>query len=595
MATTGPNAFTQLTTPWADSVNADSVLGEYPRPIMKRDNWVNLNGYWDFALCDSGAVCPDVFTDQILVPFPAESYLSGIQDSVLHYNELWYHRTFSVPEEWKGKNIILHFGAVDWRADIWVNDQHLTCHEGGYTSFSIDITEALAESEEQDLKVRVWDPSDEGYQPFGKQCIHPGTIWYTASSGIWQTVWMEPVEKEHFTRLVTIPDYDNAKVRMYAHTDGNVGGCTVKVDVLFDDKVVASASCDASDTLSIDMPEDFWPWTPDNPWLYDLHVELQREDEILDRVDSYTAMRKISTGKDKYGRKILLLNNEPIFLYGPLDQGFWPDGLYTAPTDEALLFDINKIKAMGFNMVRKHLKVEPARWYTYCDKVGLLVWQDMPNGDMCVTVDNKLPTKTVYNSRTEESAQNYMKELKEIMDQLMSYPCICTWVLFNEGMGQFNTNEVASWAKEYDPTRWVNAASGGNYYYAGDMMDTHHYPSPFISFSSRNYVTVIGEFGGLGLAIPDHQWEEKIWSYQTYHDKNQLTRYYDVYSSYLYSLKLQGLCAAVFTQLTDVEGEINGLMTYDRKVMKMDEQWLYLVNQMIINLKSDRIEVATTL
>jgi len=592
LAPTRNGLFNQLTTPWADSIDTDNVLGEYPRPIMQRDEWLNLNGYWDFALCDSGAVCPEVFEKQILVPYPVESYLSGIQDSVFHNNEVWYHRTFEVPENWKGKHILLNFGAVDWRADVWVNDTHLVCHEGGYTAFSVDITSALIDAKEQDIKVRVWDPSDEGYQPCGKQCIHPGTIWYTASTGIWQTVWLEPVKEEHIRRLVTIPDLDNGKVKMFAHTEGDTDDCDISVNVLFDDKVVASATGKANDSLFIVMPEGFYTWTPDNPWLYDLDIKLKRGDEILDDVDSYTAMRKFSSGKDKSGRKVLLVNDEQVFQFGPLDQGYWPDGLYTAPTDEAIFFDIQQTKLCGFNMTRKHLKVEPARWYTYCDRVGLLVWQDMPSGDEDITVDNKLPTKTDYCRRSQESIDNYMRELQEVMDQLMSYPCICTWVLFNEGMGQFNTKEVAQWAKAYDPTRWIDAASGGNFYYTGDILDSHHYPSPFISFSQRNYATVIGEYGGLGLTVPGHVWDDNTWSYKEYDNSTQLRHYYDVYTSYFYSLKLQGLSAAVYTQLTDVENETNGLMTYDRKVMKIDRDWLYNFNQMVMNMRFSTMEIA---
>lgn len=585
------DGFKQLITTWADSIETDNVLGEYPRPIMQRDEWMNLNGYWDFALVDSGAVCPEVFEEKILVPFPVESYLSGIQDSVLHYNELWYHRTFTVPDEWKGRNVILHFGAVDWRADVWVNGTHMTCHEGGYTAFSIDITDVLNDSV-QDLMVKVWDPSDHVDQPAGKQCIHPGTIWYTASSGIWQTVWLEPVADKHFSRIVTTPDYDNAKILIHTDTDGKTQDCDIKVRVMFDDMVVATAEGSASDTLSVSMPEDFYPWTPDNPWLYDIDIELTMNDSVIDEIRTYTAMRKLSIGKSSWGTKTLLLNNEPIFLYGPLDQGYWPDGLYTAPTDEAMLYDLQMTKRLGFNMTRKHLKVEPARWYTYCDRIGLLVMQDMPSGGESVAVDNRLPTKTDYNRRTEESAAIYMRELKDIMDQLMSYPCICTWVLFNEGMGQFNTKEVTQWAKSYDPQRWIDAASGGNYYYCGDMIDSHHYPSPFINTSSRNYVTVIGEFGGLGLKVDGHTWEENTWSYSNFQDKSQLQFYYELYSSYLYNLKYSGVCAAVYTQLTDVEDETNGIMTYDRKVLKFDESKMYMNNQMIINLRSNNIEVA---
>ncbi len=582
----------RLTTPWTELVDSISVLGEYPRPIMEREDWMSLNGYWDYAICDSGMVCPDTYDGRILVPFCVESYLSGVEKPVTKDSELWYHRTFTIPEEWAGKHIILNFGAVDWRADVWVNDRHLACHKGGFTSFSIDITDALCDSV-QELVVRVWDPTDEGYQLRGKQSLEPHTIYYTAVTGIWQTVWIEPVMQEHISRVTTFPDYDNAQVRLLANTEGDMTDCSLRVRVLYDDEVVATAFGDAIDTLTIQMPEDFLSWTPDNPWLYDIQVELVRDDDVLDEVKSYTAMRKFSCGKDKSGRKNLLLNDIPVFQFGPLDQGYFPDGLYTAPTDEAMLNDLQKIKRCGFNMVRKHLKIEPARWYTYCDRMGIIVWQDIPSGDSAIAVDNNLPSKVPYNLRSEESAQDYMSELDEIMTQLMPYPCISTWVLFNEGVGQFNTQEIAQWTKERDPSRYVNAASGGNYHYTGDMLDSHHYPSPFICQSSRNYALVIGEFGGLGLTMSGHAWKNTTgWAYIDFTSRSQLQKYYEIYTSYLYVLKYQGLCAAVYTQLTDVEIETNGLMTYDREIMKIDEDWMNGINQFIINSSFDHIDLA---
>lgn len=582
----------RLTTPWTELVDSISVLGEYPRPIMEREDWMSLNGYWDYAICDSGMVCPDSYDGRILVPFCVESYLSGVEKPVTKDSELWYHRTFTIPEEWAGKHIILNFGAVDWRADVWVNGNHLACHQGGFTSFSIDITDALCDSV-QELVVRVWDPTDEGYQLRGKQSLEPHTIYYTAVTGIWQTVWIEPVMQEHISRVTTFPDYDNAQVRLLANTEGDMKDCSLRVRVLYDDEVVATASGDAIDTLTIQMPEDFLSWTPDNPWLYDIQVELVRDDDVLDEVKSYTAMRKFSCGKDKSGRKNLLLNDIPVFQFGPLDQGYFPDGLYTAPTDEAMLNDLQKIKRCGFNMVRKHLKIEPARWYTYCDRMGIIVWQDIPSGDSAIAVDNNLPSKVPYNLRSEESAQDYMNELDEIMTQLMPYPCISTWVLFNEGVGQFNTQEIAQWTKQRDPSRYVNAASGGNYHYTGDMLDSHHYPSPFICQSSRNYALVIGEFGGLGLTMSGHAWKNTTgWAYIDFTTRSQLQKYYEIYTSYLYVLKYQGLCAAVYTQLTDVEIETNGLMTYDREIMKIDEDWMNGINQFIINSSFDHIDLA---
>lgn len=574
-----------MTTAWTDAVTPDNVLNEYPRPILERTDWLNLNGYWDFAIEDKGGKQPEQYDRQILVPFVPESMLSGIECQVSAKDELWYRRTFCVPEEWNGKNILLNFGAVDWKAEVWVNGKRMGKHEGGYTSFSFDITSAIdLENDEQEIVVKVWDPTEDSYQPRGKQSLNPSGISYTAASGIWQTVWLEPVNETHISRFVTTPDIDNATIKITSNIEGKGEDCIMEVKVKYNGEVVAQQEFSNICPLipvTIDMPEDFLLWTPDAPHLYDIEVVLRNGEEELDRFTSYTAMRKFSVGRNKK----INLNNEPIFQMGILDQGYWPDGIYTAPTDSALMFDIMKAKKMGFNMIRKHLKVESARWYTYCDRIGMIVWQDMPNGDKDVGVCLQYPYKgEVESYRTKTSENNFMKEWQEIMDQLIGYPCIGTWVIFNEAMGQFNTRKITEWTKTHDRTRIVDAASGGNYYkQCGDILDMHHYPNPMLKFIDFKMVHAIGEYGGLAHTVEGHTWStENNWGYATCKTKEELVERYEEYAKTLNQLKTYDLSAAVYTQLTDVELEINGFMTYDRAVTKVDEEEILRINCDII-------------
>ena len=368
----------KIKTPWGEQLNPKNVLPEYPRPIMERQDWKNLNGSWNYAITKKGEPAPSNYQGEILVPFAVESSLSGVGKTVNEHQELWYQRTFDVPSAWKGKQILLHFGAVDWKADVWVNDVKVGQHTGGFTPFYFDITSALNKGNNQ-LVVKVWDPSDRGEQPRGKQVERPGGIWYTPVTGIWQTVWLEPVAAQHIAQLKTTPDIDKKTVKVEVAT--NV--CSPdKVEVkVFDGKnLVAKGAALNGVPVELTMPEDVKLWTPESPSLYDMEVTLYKDGKAMDQVKSYTALRKFSTHKDKNGITRLQLNNKDYFQFGPLDQGWWPDGLYTAPTDEALVYDLKKIKDFGYNMVRKHVKVEPARWYTYCDQLGLIVWQDMPNG-----------------------------------------------------------------------------------------------------------------------------------------------------------------------------------------------------------------------
>ena len=573
----------KIKTPWGEQLNPKNVLPEYPRPIMERHEWKNLNGSWNYAITKKGEAAPGNYQGEILVPFAVESSLSGVGKRINEHQELWYQRTFDVPSSWKGKQILLHFGAVDWKADVWVNDVKVGEHTGGFTPFYFDITSALNKGNNQ-LVVKVWDPADRGEQPRGKQVERPEGIWYTPVTGIWQTVWLEPVAAQHIAHLKTTPDIDKKTVKVEVAT--NV--CSPdKVEVkVFDGKnLVAKGAALNGVPVELTMPEDVKLWSPESPSLYDMEVTLYKDGKAIDQVKSYTAPRKFSTHKDKNGITRLQLNNKDYFQFGPLDQGWWPDGLYTAPTDEALVYDLKKIKDFGYNMVRKHVKVEPARWYTYCDQLGLIVWQDMPNGGRGPA---EWQMHKYYDGadaiRSAKSEANYRKEWKEIIDYLYSYPSIGVWVPFNEAWGQFKTPEIAAWTKEYDPSRLVNPASGGNHYTCGDILDLHNYPGPNLYLYDPTRATVLGEYGGIGMALKGHLWlADKNWGYVKFNTPEEVTNEYIKYADHLLELIEKGFSAAVYTQITDVEEEVNGLVTYDRKVIKVDEPKIKAINQKICN------------
>ena len=563
----------KIKTQWANKINTSAVLPEYPRPIMERNEWKNLNGLWEYAITDLGGNVPAHFDGQILVPFAVESSLSGVGQRVGAKKELWYSRSFEVPVAWKNKNVLLHFGAVDWKADIWVNDVKVGSHTGGFTPFSFDITAALSGKGNNKLVVKVWDPTDEGYQPRGKQVNNPEGIWYTSVTGIWQTVWLEPVTARHIEELRITPDIDQHLLTVKAHLNMRAPSDLIEVNVYDGNQLVATGKSINDEAVVISMPGDAKLWSPDFPFLYTLKVTLKSDNKILDQVNSYAAMRKYSTKRDANGIVRLELNNQPLFQFGPLDQGWWPDGLYTAPTDEALVYDIQKTKDLGFNMIRKHIKVEPARWYTHCDQLGIIVWQDMPSGDRNPEWQNRKYFEGTEKKRSAVSEACYRKEWKEIMDCLYSYPCIGTWVPFNEAWGQFKTPEIAEWTKEYDPTRLVNPASGGNHYTCGDMLDLHNYPAPEMYLYDAQRANVLGEYGGIGWVVKNHIWEpDRNWGYIQFNSSKEVTDEYIKYTDMLYDLITRGFSAAVYTQTTDVEVEVNGLMTYDRKVIKVDEK-----------------------
>nr|WP_306451735.1 sugar-binding domain-containing protein [Odoribacter splanchnicus] len=572
----------KIKTTWAEQIDPNNVLPEYPRPIMERKEWKNLNGLWEYAIRPTGTQQPADMDGQILVPFAVESSLSGVMKTLGKENELWYSREFTVPSSWKGKNILLHFGAVDWQADVWVNGVKMGQHRGGYTPFSFDITPVLAKGKNQ-ITVKVWDPSDEGYQPRGKQVKHPDGIWYTPVSGIWQTVWMEPVSANHITRLKTTPDIDKKILIVEAHTATGNPSAVVSVVVSEGGKVVATGKAMQGQPVQLAI-ENARLWSPENPFLYDMKVTLTDNGKVIDEVNSYAAMRKYSIRQGADGITRLQLNNRNVFHFGPLDQGWWPDGLYTAPTDEALVYDIKKVKDFGYNMIRKHVKVEPARWYTHCDKLGVIVWQDMPNGDRGPEWQSRQYFKGVEMVHSAESEANYRREWKEIIDLLYSNPCVGVWVPFNECWGQFKTPDIAAWTKAYDPSRLVNPASGGNHYTCGDILDLHNYPGPDLYLYDPMRATVLGEYGGIGLVMKDHLWmPDRNWGYVKFNNPEEVTTEYIKYAEHLLQLIPRGFSAGVYTQITDVEGEVNGLMTYDRKEIKVNEKKIREMNQKICN------------
>ncbi len=573
----------RIKTPWAGKVDPANPLPGYPRPQLVREQWKNLNGLWNYAILPKGSYIPSSYDGKILVPFAIESSLSGVMKKVGENKELWYHRIFTIPSEWKNKKILLHFGAVDWKADIWVNGIRAGSHSGGYTPFAIDITSCLVETADQDLVVRVWDPTDHGYQPRGKQVDEPRTIWYTSVTGIWQTVWMEPVAPAHITGLKPVPDIDGNTLSVKAETAGTQTGDLLEFRVFEEGKLIGTARATAGQEALVSIPGARL-WSPESPFLYDLEVSLLQKGTISDQVKSYFGMRKISTRRDKNGVVRLQLNNRDYFQFGPLDQGWWPDGLYTAPTDEALLFDIRKTKDFGFNMIRKHVKVEPARWYYHADRTGILVWQDMPNGDKSPHWQSRNYFSGTELQRSQVSEENYRQEWKEIIDLTWSNPSVVVRVPFNEAWGQFKTREITEWTKNYDPTRLVNPASGGNHYDVGDMLDMHNYPDPVMGLFDSKRSCVLGEYGGIGLVIVGHLWEsDRNWGYVQYKTPEEATRTYIELAQKLKRLIPGCYSAAVYTQTTDVEIEVNGLMTYDRKVIKLIEDKIREINLEICN------------
>lgn len=577
----------RIRTPWAETVTPQNAWRAYPRPQMKRTQWENLNGLWQYSVTDKDATKPNDFKGEILVPYPYESSLSGVAGKLGPDSILWYSRTFTVPKKWKGNDIILNFGAVDWKCTVWVNGKEVGTHTGGYTPFSINITHALnAPGKQNTLTVSVYDPSDKGYQPRGKQVARPHGIWYTPVSGIWQTVWLEPVPAVSIYSIYLQPDLTAGTITLNHELSSTPDGLTIEAIVKDGDKTVATAQGVAGQPLVIKLSPGFKTWTPDSPNLYDVTVNLKKGSKTIDHVQSYTAMRQFGMERGDDGHIRLTLNGSPLFQFGPLDQGWWPDGLYTAPSPEALAYDIIKTKDLGFNMIRKHVKVEPALWYQLCDSLGMIVWQDMPSGDRGPGWNNKTYYDGADAQRTDESAANFIAEWTDIINNFKQFPCIGVWVPFNESWGQFRTEEITDLTKHLDPTRLVNCASGGNFYRCGDILDLHNYPQPDMYLYDPDRANVMGEYGGIGLPLEGHLWnnDKKNWGYVKFQSPAEVTAEYIKYARILQDLIKKGFTAAVYTQTTDVEGEVNGLMTYDRKVTKVIADSIRPINSKIVHI-----------
>ena len=601
-----------ILTAWADEVSPSNVHPEYPRPQMVRPQWKSLNGLWDYSVTpaapssvpewssaapdilgmteEAGNILSECVDGRILVPFCIESALSGVGRRVSPDEALWYSTQFTVPGSWDGRTQ-LNFEAVDYLADVWLNGSYVGRHVGGYTSFSFDITPYLKKGTQQ-LLVRVIDGTDNGEQPRGKQVSEPGGIWYTPVTGIWQSVWIEPVGEASIGRYSVVPQINPCSLEVKADINGDAdeveyillaGGPGWSTEDPGTPAEVASCKTTPGSGVHIVVP-DAKLWSPEEPYLYGLRINLYKEGKKVDSVLGYTAFRESSEVRDSAGERRLGLNGKPYFQFGPLDQGWWPDGLYTAPTDEALRYDIATTKDLGYNMIRKHIKVEPARWYWYCDRIGIAVWQDMPS------IAANLPGgqwgewgyETGWDYPLTDSAKGtYYREWGQIIDQLRNYPCILVWVPFNEAWAQFDTPAVVDFTRSQDATRLINSASGGNSYLCGDILDSHNYPEPVMKFrSGGKQIDVLGEYGGIGCAIEGHLWQpENNWGYQGLcADGDAVLDRYTEFAEMLIGQIHTGVAAAVYTQTTDVEIEVNGLMTYDRAVIKMPADKLREVN-----------------
>ena len=573
----------KIKTKWGKNLDPKKVWNEYPRPQLERKDWLNLNGFWSYSITDINSGKPVKFDGKILVPFCVESSLSGVMKSLNEKQILWYFKEFEIPKEWKDKNIIIHFNAVDWKCELFINDNKVGEHFGGYSEFNFDITKYLKEGINK-ITLKVLDPSDKGYQPIGKQCLDPQVIWYTSVSGIWQTVWIEPVNDLYIKNIEINNDYDNKEIKINCKVNENEK-FPLEISLIYKEKEIIILKGYSNENIIFKIPEqNFYPWCPNEPNLYRIKANLfDKTNKLKDSILSYTTIRKIEQKKDENGYYRIYLNNKPIFNMGTLDQGYWPDGLYTPPSEEAMIYDINKLKDLGFNTIRKHVKVEPYRYYYYCDIIGMLIWQDMPSGDR---QENKWEDHYLNAGedakRSEESKNNYYKEWAEIINNLKFFQCIIVWIPFNEAWGQFDTEKVVDFTKNKDPSRLINAASGGNHRICGNFLDLHNYPQPSQYLKVDNLINILGEFGGLGLDLKGHTWKENNWGYETFKTKEEITQKYEEYINLIIN-SFKGFSAAIYTQTTDVEIEINGLITYDRAEIKVIENRIKAANEKIIN------------
>lgn len=574
-----------LCTRWAEAIDPERVWPQYPRPQLVRSRWLNLNGLWDYAIRPLGEESPDGYDGKILVPFPVESMLSGLGMALMPEQELWYSRNFELPSDWSGERVLLNFGAVDWQTRVWLNGHFAGEHKGGYCPFSIELTDFLQDGVNT-LIVATWDSTGSEGQQRGKQSLKPGFIFYSAVSGIWQTVWLEPVSATYIKGVKLIPDIDRQLLQVIVDLDGpEAAEAEVKALAYDRDREVAAATARPGEklTLKIENPK---LWSPETPFLYYLKMQLSSSRKTAE-VESYFGMRKFSIANDSKGYKRLLLNNEPFFQHGPLDQGYWPDGLYTAPSEEALLYDLELTKGYGFNMIRKHLKVEMDRWYYHCDRLGLIVWQDMPSGGSGLKLLYNLLPPTLFPGKRfsdkhyrlagraeRDNREFFLLELKEMVDALFNHPCIGMWVIFNEGWGQFDAAYYLNWLQQYDPSRYIDHASGWFDQGSGEINSRHIYMRRLtVPGDTEERAFILSEYGGYALPIEGHLWKEKgrHFGQKKYKSKSTLNNgLANLIGEHFTPLISRGLAGAIYTQLCDVETELNGLVTYDREVSKVD-------------------------
>lgn len=591
-----------LYTEWGKNVTPENVHSEYPRPQMFRPSWQSLNGLWSYAVSDIEAQTMEQADGEILVPFVIESPLSGVGRDLEPYESLWYKRTFSVPAEWKGKNVLLHFDAVDWDCTVWLNGTLIGNHKGGFTAFCFDVTPALKAEGDQELVLKVIDQTENDFGLVGKQSMQAEKSGHFGRcSGIWQSVWMEAVSPKAYIEDYEITsDIDKNLLCVRPEVKGNA---SVRVDLLKPaigystekpgKKVIDSKVINAGETAEFTV-KGAKLWSTDAPYLYGIRITALKDGEETDAVEAYTAMRKVSVMRGEDGWKRFTLNNKPIFHLGVLDQGWWPDGLYTPASEEALRFDVELVSDYSLNVIRKHLKVESARWYYHCDRLGLMVWQDIP----CFARHNKVnkwPKKqekygegTLYPA-SEAVKENYRRELTEIVRQLSKFQCVVMWVPFNEAMGQFDTGETVEYIRSMDPARLINGASGGNFVKGelGDVLDVHHYPEGWQTFADKDLVNVIGEFGGKASPIKGHTWNHAGEDWTNPKSPEQVTNDYEYFVRNLRDEVKKGCSGAIYSELTDINNELSGIVTYDRAIIKIDPIRATNINQKTVELLAE--------
>lgn len=581
----------ELRTKWFKDIGKGCPLSEYPRPQLERNSWICLNGEYDYAITSENAEKPENYDGRILVPFSVESAASGVEKALKPDERLWYRKKFSLTDDFKNKRAILHFEAVDWQCSVWVNNTLMGEHTGGYNPFSFDITDVLTDGENE-LVVKVYDPTDAGHQQRGKQVLKTQGFWYTATSGIWQTVWLEPVSYCHIESIRLLPDIDESVIGIKINHNCKCGG-KLFAKVLDGDKVIFDSEISADAKIPVPGAK---LWSPENPFLYDLFITLDCDGE-KDEIKSYFGMRKYSIVKDSKGMPRLALNNKPYFQKGLLDQGYWPESQLTPPCDDAMIFDIEKMKELGYNMLRKHIKTEPRRWYYHCDRIGMLVWQDMISGGEYIgnILAGVLPNLSIHVKDNMYKAfkrgnpdwrEEFRQELKGMIDNLYNSVSICCWVPFNEGWGQFDAKEIGIWTKELDPSRFVDHASGWHDQKGPDFKSMHRYIVPVTGpffFTKKGRPYVLSEYGGYSWNIKGHVWNEKrSFGYIMFPNSKSLTAAYKfLHKTQIVRLIKKGLCATVYTQVSDVEFEVNGIYSYDREVLKIDKEALIEINKLL--------------